>query len=67
MAEDFDFERFGREFNEQLIALEEVAKTIVPMFTAFRNTGLTVPEAASLTAAFVSHTMPPPPQQQQEE
>lgn len=67
MSEGFDFNKFEEEFNAQLIALEEVAKTIVPMFVAFRKTGLSVQEAASLTAAFVAHTMPPIPPQQQEE
>lgn len=52
------------DFNVEQIAMQEMAKLMVNFFRAFMNEGLSAQEAAALTAAVVSQSMPfnsPPP------
>lgn len=64
-SEEFN-EAFG-EFDENKIALDEIAGMVVPIFKAFVTRGLSVQEAAALTAAMVSQGMPQPPQKPMED
>lgn len=64
--EDFNFE--WSKDREAEIVFDEAAKTIVPIYKAFLNQGLTPLEAAHLVAAMTAQTSPlKSPDEQNEE
>lgn len=58
MADEFDFNDRGDEFDEAKVAFDEMAKIMAPMFRALTRNGLTGQEAAALTAAYWAQNMP---------
>lgn len=66
MGDDI-FENLSGDFDAGQIALEEMAKVVVPMFRAFTSQGLPPQEAAALTAAIISQGMPMPPPKPKED
>lgn len=51
--EDFNFN--SDEFDVTKIALEELAKIMIPMFKALMKAGATVSEAAAITVAYSNY------------
>lgn len=64
--EEFDFNALGKEFNLEKIAFEAMAKFIVPLFKALSAEGLSIAEAAAVSAAILAQSSGSPPPTEEE-
>lgn len=58
MDEEFDFDELEKALDTQKILFEKMAELMAPLYRAFRAQGLSAHEAAVLTAAYFTQTMP---------